>query len=86
MKSDTTTAALNFILAALVILGVVFALLSIMRARELRAVTPVAMQVNSKMLMIQSLVGDVNNYNQQAKSPEVTRMLQTFQAKISTLK
>ena len=36
MKSDTTTAALNFVLAALVILGVVFALLSIWRTRDLR--------------------------------------------------
>jgi hypothetical protein len=86
MKSDTTTTALNLILAALVILGVIFALLSIMRTRELRAITPVAMQVNSKMLMIQSLIGDVNNYNQQAKSPEVARMLQTLQTKISTIK
>lgn len=86
MKSDTTTTALNFILAALVILGVVFALLSIMRTRELRRVTPMAMQANSKILMIQSLIGDVNNYNQQAKSPEVARLLQTLQNQLSTIK
>jgi hypothetical protein len=86
MKSETTTTALNFILAVLVILGVVFAIFSIMRTRELRQVTPAAMQINSQMMMIQSLIADVNNYNQQAKSPEITRMLQTFQASISTLK
>jgi hypothetical protein len=86
MKSDTTMTVLNSILAALVLLGVIFALLSILRTRELRALTPVAMQVNGKMMMIQSLVADVNNYNQQAKSPEVTRMLQNFQSQISALK
>jgi len=86
MKSDTTTTVLNFVLAALVILGVVFAILAMQRTGQLRAVTPVAMQVNSRMMMVQSLVADVNNYNQQAKSPEITRLLQNLQSQLSTLK
>ncbi len=86
MKSDTTTTALNFILAVLVVLGVVFALLSIMRASELRRLSPVAMQVNGKMMMIQSLVADVQKYNQQTKSPEINHILQTFQSQISAIK
>jgi hypothetical protein len=86
MKSDTTATALNFILAVLVILGVVFALFSIFRARDLRSVAPVAIQVNSRLMLLQSLVNDVNNYNQQAKSPEITRMMQDFQAQVSNIK
>ena len=36
MKSDTTTTILNFVLAAMVIFGVAFALLSMNRARDLQ--------------------------------------------------
>lgn len=86
MKSDMTTTVSNFVLAVLVILGVIYAYFSIGRARELRGLAPVAMQVSNKMMMIQSLVADVNNYNQQAKSPEITQMLQQFQAQIQSIK
>ena len=86
MKNDTTTILLNFILAVLVILGVVFALFSIFRARDLRNVAPVAIQVNSRLMLLQSLVNDVNNYNQQAKSPEITRIMQDFHAQVSNIK
>lgn len=81
MKNDSTTTFLNFVLAALVILGVLFAILSMMRTREYRAVTPVAMQANAKAMMVQSLVNDVSAYNAQAKSPEITRILQSLQPK-----
>jgi hypothetical protein len=86
MKSDLTTTVLNFVLAALVILGVVFAILAMQRTSQLRGVTPVAMQVNSRMMMVQSLLADVNNYNAQAKSPEITRLQQTLQSQLTTLK
>src|SRR5215471_10248671 len=86
MKSNTTVTALNFILAVVVILGVVFALFSIFRARDLRGIAPVAIQVNSRLMLLQSLVNDVNNYNQQAKSSEITRIMQDFSAQVSTIK
>jgi hypothetical protein len=81
MKNDTTTTFLNFVLAALVILGVLFAILSMMRAREYRTITPFAMQANAKAMMMQSLVNDVSAFNAQAKSPELTRILQSIQPK-----
>jgi hypothetical protein len=81
MKSDTTTTVLNFILAVLVILGVVFALLSITRTREYRAITPTVLQANSKAMMFQSLVTDVNAYNNQVKSPEITKLLLSLKPK-----
>jgi uncharacterized membrane protein YccC len=84
MKTDTITTVLNFFLALLVVLGVVFALMSIWRTRDLRTIAPYVMQANSKVMMYQSLVNDVGTYNVQAKNPEITRWLQSLQAKPAT--
>lgn len=79
MKSDTTTTALNFTLAALVILGVVFAILNIIRVRELRQLQTnlqfrmQAAQVN--IVRAQSLANDVTSYNVTAKSQELATIL-----------
>ena len=81
MKSDTTTTALNFILAVLVILGVVFALLSITRTRELRQLTANATLANNGLMRAQGLANDTAAFNASAKSPELTRILQSIQPK-----
>lgn len=81
MKSDTTTTVLNFILAALVILGVVFALLSITRTREFRSLTANATLANSALMRAQGLANAAATYNATAKSPELTRILQSVQPK-----
>jgi hypothetical protein len=81
MRNDATTTILNFVLATTIIAGVVCGYLSIKRTRDQRNLAPVAMQLNSKMMMVQSLVTDVNSYNQQAKSPEIAKMLQTLLSK-----
>lgn len=81
MKNDTTTTLLNFVLAVLVILGVVFAYLTIWRTRDLRGIQQAAVQANSKVMMAQSLINDVNVYNAKARSPEINGMLQAFQPK-----
>jgi hypothetical protein len=81
MKSDTTTTLLNFILAVLVILGVVFALLSITRTREFRSLTTNATVANNALMRAQALANDAAAYNASAKSPELTRILQAIQPK-----
>ncbi len=81
MKSETTNTVLNFVLAVLVISGVFFALWTIQRTREFRALNPVAIQANAKLMMMQSFVNDVSAYNAQAKSPQIASMLQSLQAK-----
>ncbi len=81
MKSDTTTTVLNFILAVLVMLGVVFALLSIMRTREFRQLTANATLANSALMRAQGLANETAAYNATAKSPELTRILQSIQPK-----
>jgi hypothetical protein len=81
MKSDTTTTVLNFMLAVLVMLGVVFALLSIMRTREFRQLTANATLANSALMRAQGLANETAAYNVTAKSPELTRILQSIQPK-----
>ena len=79
MKSDTTTTVLNFILAMLVLLGVVFALLGMTRTREFRQLTANATLANSALMRAQGLANDTGAYNVAAKSPELTRILQAIQ-------
>jgi hypothetical protein len=86
MKSDATTTALNYVLAVLVILGMVSASLSILRTRELRIMTSNAAIANSMLLRAQSLANDTANYNASAKNPELTRILQSVQAHATTNK
>jgi hypothetical protein len=81
MKSETTNTVLNLVLAVLVISGVFFALWTIQRTREFRELNPVAVQANAKLMMMQSFVNDVSAYNNQVKSPEITRMLQPLLTK-----
>jgi len=81
MKSDTTTTVLNFILAVLVLLGVVFALLSMTRAREFKMLNTNATIANNALMRAQGLANDANAYNASAKSPEMTRILQSVQPK-----
>jgi hypothetical protein len=79
MKNDSTTTFLNFVLAALVILGVVFALFNIWRVHKLRSVQPraqmqaQAFQQDSQKM--QALLNDTIVYNNTAKSPELTQLL-----------
>jgi hypothetical protein len=84
MKNDTTTTILNFVLAALVILGVLFALLGIWKLRDLRRVQPqVQMQVQQFQVVsakVQALLQDVAIYNGTARSPELEQLLQSVKA------
>jgi len=81
MKSDTTTTVLNFVLAALVMLGVVFALLAMYRTHELRNLTLNATLANNALMRAQGLANDTAAFNATAKSPELTRILQAVQPK-----
>ena len=83
MKNDSTTTILNFVLAALVLLGVVFALFNGMRTRTLRQVQPLAqMQVQAfqqDSIKMQALLNDTIVYNSTARSPELTQLLRILQ-------
>lgn len=81
MKNDTTTTVLNFVLAALVVLGVIFALLTMQRQREQRALTLQAAYANNALAKIQALANDTAAYNSQVRNPDLARLLQSIQAK-----
>jgi hypothetical protein len=80
MKSDTTTTALNIVLAMLVVLGVVFAAISVKRARELRQLQVRAQVGQLDLMRAQALANDVAAYNATAKSPELTQILLSVRA------
>jgi hypothetical protein len=84
MKNDTTTTLLNFVLAALVILGVVFALMAMNRTHDVRLMQVTLQQELQKSQAeagkAQQLLNDVMAYNAQAKSPELQQIIQAAQA------
>lgn len=84
MKNDTTTTLLNFVLAALVILSVVFAYLAIMNTRELRQLSVNAANANNNIMRINSLLNDVMAYNSTAKAPELSKAIALLQPKTAT--
>ena len=83
MKNDTTTTFLNFVLAALVILGVLFAILGFSRVRYLRQINPrVQAEVQQSQIATvraQQLLQEVMAYNATARSPELTQIIQSVQ-------
>jgi hypothetical protein len=81
MKTDTTTLVLNFVLAVLVILGVLFGVLSMNRQRDLRMLSTNATIANNALLRAQALANDAAAYNATAKSPELARILNAIQPK-----
>ena len=83
MKNDTTSTVLNFVLAVLVILGVVFAGFSIKRQHDLRAIQQ---NLQGRMMILQNntakaqqLANDAINFNGKAQNAELARILQSVQ-------
>ena len=81
---ETTNTVLTYVLGVLALLGVIFALQTIFRTREYRSLTAQAAQANNAFMRIQSLANDTQAYNLKNPSPEVTRILQSIQAKPAT--
>lgn len=86
MKSDATTTALNFVLAVLVILGMVFASLSILRTHKLRQMSTNAAIANTRLAQARALAMDAAAYNARVKNPDMTRILQSIQSHPATNK
>ena len=86
MKNDATTTILNCVLATIVIICVICGYLATKRAGQVHGLQIAQAQINLQEYKIQALVNEVNSYNQQAKNPDVTRMLQTLVAKPAAAK
>jgi hypothetical protein len=76
MKCETMNSVLTFVLGAFVVLGVICALQTIIRTRELRTLQIQMTNINANYMRLQALANDVNAYNQKTPSVELTRILQ----------
>jgi hypothetical protein len=81
MKNDNITTALNLVLAVLAILGVIFALQTIFRTRELRSLQMQATQANGYRMGVEALANDAVAYSKQNPNSEILHILQPTQAK-----
>jgi hypothetical protein len=81
MKNDNITTALNLVLAVLAILGVIFALQTIFRTRELRSLQTQATQANGYRIAVDSLANDAVAYSKNNPNADILRILQPAQAK-----
>jgi hypothetical protein len=83
MKNDSTTTFLNIVLAALVTLGVLFALMSIWRTHDLRQLQPrvqaEVQQVQVVSMKAQALLQDAMTYNATARNQELAQIIQSVQ-------
>ena len=77
MKCETMNSVLTFVLGAFVVLGVIFALQTIFRTREIRSLQVQAANINANYMRLQALAGEINAYNQKTPSAELTQILQT---------
>ena len=76
MKNDPTTMVLNFILIILAIVCVTFAFFNISHVHKLRQIQSRVMQANQYPMAAQSLLNETLKYNEVAKNPELTKLLQ----------
>jgi hypothetical protein len=81
MKNENITTALNLVLAVLAILGVIFALQTIFRTRELRSLQMQATQANGYRMAVESLANDAVAYSKNNPNLDILRILQPAQAK-----
>ena len=75
MKCETMNSVLTFVLGAFVVLGVIFALQTIFRTRELRSLQIQAASINANYMRLQALANDVNAFYQKTPRPELKRIL-----------
>jgi hypothetical protein len=81
MKNDLTNWVLTRVLAVLAVAGAVLVVRTVMQTREWRAINNLTASQNSFIGQSQVLLNDVMAYNQKNPSPELTKMLQSLQAK-----
>ncbi len=76
MKNDSTITFLNFVLAALLLLSVGFAILTIWQSHQMTIVGIQAQQVNLSMQRLNGLINDSTAYNATAHNPDLAHVLQ----------
>jgi hypothetical protein len=82
MKNDSTMTFLNLVLGALALLGVMFAIMTILSTHRIRQIQPhVQMQAQifqNDFVRVQALVADSMTYNATANNPELNQIIQSL--------
>jgi hypothetical protein len=81
MKPDLTNWIVTLLLYVLAVAGAVLVFRTVMQTRELRMISAEAARENNFIAQSQALLNDVAAYNQRTPSPELTKLLQSLQAK-----
>jgi hypothetical protein len=81
MKYETTNTILTFVLGALALLSVIFALQTILRTRELRLLQ-MAIPEKNYMMTVQALANETFEYSK--THPDINRILKPVQSKPAT--
>ena len=81
MNCKTTNLILSLVFGGFVLLDALFAIITINRSREFRALQVKAFQSNAYHVQVDALANDVAAYNQKNPSPELTKLLQSIQPK-----
>ena len=81
MKSETMNSVLTFVLGVFIVLGVIAALRTINRTRELRSLQMQATQANGYRMGVEALANDAVAYSKQNPNSEILHILQPTQAK-----
>ena len=77
MKCETMNSMLTFVLGAFVVLGVILALQTIFRTREIRSLQVQMTNINANYMRLQALANDVNAYNQKNPNTDLSSILKT---------
>lgn len=79
MKRETTNTILTYVLGVLALLGVIFALRTMILTRTLRTLQIQAAVDNANVMRLQALANEALAYSQKNPSPELTRIFQPAQ-------
>ncbi|MGB7767982.1 MAG: hypothetical protein WBN22_03910 [Verrucomicrobiia bacterium] len=79
MKSDTTNTVLTWVLAVLVLAGVLFALQTIFRTREFRTLQAQTIACQSTMNRLNLVLNEALQYGK--THPDIDHVLQPFESK-----
>jgi hypothetical protein len=86
MKPDLTNSILTFVLGVFAIASVILVLRTVMQTRTLQAMTAQATYESGYLAGAQGILNEVEAYNKKNPSPELTKLVQTFQAKVANAK
>ena len=79
MKSDTTTTVFNFLLAVVIVLGMIFMCMVFVRTHNLQILGAQAESAKNELMRVESLGNEIGAYYQKNPTPELKQILVLLQ-------